>query len=281
MSENEKAIFEHLAYVMPLLNDLLLGDVAVGFTDREKYLFVKRGKKFDFPVSVGMRLKPGTSVVKAMEEKKSISIQGDKSVFGVPYFATSIPVFDGVGKVIGAMVVLETVERQEDIRVMATDLMGAMSTLASTSEEISAQAQEIAGVSQELVKVASESLFRARQTSQVLDLIRRIASETNLLGLNATIEAARVGEQGRGFGVVAQEIRKLADSTNASIKQIDQIIIAIQGDSEYNKSRLEYVLQATSQIAEAASNTAGVIQDTNSMATRLNEMAEWKTSADK
>lgn len=280
IEKSESAVFEHLSYVLPLLNDLLVGDVAVAFTDRGKYLFAKPGRKFDFPVHPGMMLKPGTSVVRAMEEKKRISIRGDKSTFGIPYFATSLPIVDNAGEVIGSVVVVETVEKQEEVRVMAADLTKAINALAGTSQEISAQAEEIAGVSQELVTVACESLARVQKTSQVVDLIKGIASEINLLGLNAAIESARVGERGRGFGVVAQEIRKLGDSTVNSIKQIDQIISSIQADSEYNKRQLEHVVQAIFPIANAVSQSADIIQSTCLLANRLNEMAEDMTRSD-
>lgn len=63
-------------------------------------------------------------------------------------------------------------------------------------------------------------------------MISSIAEETNLLSLNASIEAARAGEAGRGFAVVASQIQKLADQSNESANQIDQIIHALIEDSE-------------------------------------------------
>ncbi|WP_446677044.1 methyl-accepting chemotaxis protein [Pseudomonas oryzihabitans] len=96
-----------------------------------------------------------------------------------------------------------------------------------TVRSIEALAQNVASTSEQIQALSS----RAQDINAVVEVIRGIAEQTNLLALNAAIEAARAGEQGRGFAVVADEVRALAHRTQQSTREIEQMIGAIQSDS--------------------------------------------------
>ncbi|NLO65166.1 MAG: chemotaxis protein, partial [Firmicutes bacterium] len=112
-----------------------------------------------------------------------------------------------------------------------------------------------------------------KKTDEILALIRGVASETNLLGLNAAIEAARAGDHGRGFGVVAEEIRKLADNTSASTKEIEGILKELR---ELFKAVADHTRQ-TEQIgadqAAASEEISATMQDVTLVVEKLTQIS--------
>ena len=119
---------------------------------------------------------------------------------------------------------------------------------------------------------------RAKQISSIANVIKDIAGQTNLLALNAAIEAARAGEQGRGFAVVADEVRKLAERTASATTEIEQMITGIQGETIGAVEAMDAALpevQEGVQLATSASDSLRAIQDgARRTLTRVGEVAD-------
>ena len=124
----------------------------------------------------------------------------------------------------------------------------ALRDLQATNEKTS----ESIDIIYEQTNVTNES---AQKIKEATALITNIAEETNLLSLNASIEAARAGEQGRGFAVVAGQIQKLAEQSNESAKQIEEIIMSLLADSDKAVSTMEEVKVIMEQQSENVANT--------------------------
>jgi methyl-accepting chemotaxis protein len=118
---------------------------------------------------------------------------------------------------------------------------------------------------------------RASQVSSIANVIKDIAGQTNLLALNAAIEAARAGEQGRGFAVVADEVRKLAERTSTATTEIEQMILGIQGDTggavEAMNAALPEVEQGVQLAGHASESLRGIEAGAGRTLERIGEVA--------
>jgi len=275
----DEAILEKLKFVVPLMREMMQIDIAVGLFDTEKCIAYQPARSFDQKAKPGDPVKPGSGTYQAINERKRIVKKIDGSVYGVPYVVVALPIKNDSNEIIGVIAVSQSIEQQEALTAMAGSLSDAVSNLAGTSEEISAQTEEIAANLRQMTQTATGAQKRMAEMDQVLGLIKTIAGQTNLLGLNAAIEAARVGEQGRGFGVVAEEIRKLAHMSTDSIKKIDAMVRSIQSDSEQTHTHVSHVDEVVNQVASAITQVTEAVQRASETAQKLDLMAR-KMSGD-
>ncbi len=126
----------------------------------------------------------------------------------------------------------------------------------------------VSAVSATITELGSSS----EKIGEIIGVINDIADQTNLLALNAAIEAARAGEQGRGFAVVADEVRKLAERTTKATKEIESMILSIQRNTQDAVTSMQKGQEEVSKGAEIAGKSAEAISDINSLMLKLKEM---------
>lgn len=201
-------------------------DALIVVTDKEKLIGYLPGKEIRFNFSVGDYFEDiphyqQTSIYKSLKSGKFIREEHDKKAFGVAYISSSTPIFDENGKVIGAITGIVSNAQLDTMRTTAIEIAATTEEVSATSDEIALATNDIAAEAQSLGELSSEVMQKTDEIGSILNFIREIASQSNLLALNAMIEAARVGDQGKGFAVVASEMRKMSESSKQSSENIE------------------------------------------------------------
>jgi len=244
-------ILDTLIKVAPFIHRFMEKDVFVSVTDLEYVLVHCPAKSFSIGIKNGDYLKEGAAARKAMEKKAREVVRISKEVYGVPYKAIAEPIFDETGTVVGSIVVGASIETEDRIQEIMGQFSEAFDQVNRGVQEIAAGAQNLAKIGEQLFRMTNDAKEHLRKTEEILQMIRQVADQTKLLGLNAAIEAARVGEFGRGFLVVAEEIRRLSAESNSSAREVKEILARIAASIEIINDQA----QETSAVSQEQSSS--------------------------
>jgi len=220
--------FRHFAPIIvntyPEGSQLYVGDL-------ERIKRSQASEKFSIPdLEAGNYLMEGSPAKLAIRRGIPITHQYDASVYGTPVLVMNYPIFDedDNSSVVGVFGIATQKANAINLHEMARNLSSSLQEISPMLQELDASATEIKTneiyLNEQIVKVNRE----VEQIAEMLSFIKQIAHEAKVLGLNAAIEAARVGEVGKGFGMVAEEMRRQSDESKEIIRKINELLERIK-----------------------------------------------------
>ncbi len=167
-----------------------------------------------------------------------------------------------------------SIEQSQGLRKRLIETQGLVKESKDAIGDLFSQITESAHTEEELSSKVEQLSRNADDVKSILDIINDIADQTNLLALNAAIEAARAGEHGRGFAVVADEVRNLAGRTQKSLAEINSTIMvivqeinAVSSQMNLNSQKMEHLSDMSKSVQETyekmSSNLSSVVRDSN------------------
>ena len=264
--EKKYSLLEAVVKMAPFIRELVPLDCSISVTDREKFLIEYPAEELRFMNNTGKAIPKESGMHKALNTGEVQKIVLPKEVYGFPFKAVAVPIKDDSG-IIGGLGLGLSLNTQQTLIEAADSFSSTSENVVSSTEELSASAQELAAGMEILDQLKKEMEEQVGKTEVMLNFIKKVAANSNLLGLNAAIEAARVGEAGRGFEVVATEIRKMAENSAKSVEEIEEIINTI-------KLKVSKISEEIPRILEISLHQASATQEITASILGLTEYVE-------
>ncbi|SPF31365.1 Methyl-accepting chemotaxis protein [Candidatus Desulfosporosinus infrequens] len=215
---------EQAVTIAPFLHQLYEQDITVLVVNTEHVIKTNINPDLDIGVHEGDALSEKSGAYKALSTgKRVVARVNNKALFKIPYIAIAAPLFDN-NKAVGAISVIISTEKYDKLVTIGEEVLSAIEEVFATSENLSAQSEELAATAKDMNSETVQVLNDITHVSSIASTIKSISKQSNILGINASIESARAGENGLGFKVVAEEVRKLAEHTKGSATNIEDDI---------------------------------------------------------
>jgi len=232
INTEKEEILQAFEKVLPYLQYFFDDEISVALTETTSFVQNITCKSLPLKSDPGDPIPEGGAAAVAIRSGEVVIKDVPKEIYGAPFRSYAVPLKNDDGEVVGSVLVAKNQERSKRLYTIAQNLALSFGEISRALHEMSNDIQQLAEMTSDIVGKARKASEYAFDTNEIVSFIKKIASKTNLLGLNASIEAARAGEAGRGFNVVAEEIRKMSINTTESANKINLILNNIKESTD-------------------------------------------------
>lgn len=252
-------VFEKMIYAAPIISELFEGNAAINMCDKEQCIYALDGNKSKAPMYVGQILDNDIMNKNGINEniyrkKKSFFSIFEAKEYGVTFKASSVPIFNEEKEVVGWIGTSMDITEHQEIVTATEHLKNSLDETKLTASDIANGAVNLSEKLNFLIENTNNTEKLISEGSEAIKLIENIAKQSNLLGLNAAIESSRAGEYGKGFSVVAGEMRKLALNSAESSKKISDALTQMS-DS------MKVIIDTINELGHISTNQAAGLEE--------------------
>ena len=267
----EKNIFNTIHGFLYYIDILLGKDACYAITDKEKFIFIKQGKEFKLPYEIGQTI--NDTIKSVLNNEKELIVDIPRRIFPAGAKCYFFPLIEE-NICVGVLAVAVDFKNKTNLEDIIKKLTDSIANISGEIKNVALGVSNLASMNTELLQKTNETSNEAKNSDKIISIIQDISAETNLLGLNASIEAARAGDTGRGFSVVAEEIRKLSDTSKESINKIDTIIKNISKGIIEVDDGLCKINTVSQDQSEALNSISESLDSLNEIVKSLNELED-------
>lgn len=258
--------------ILPEIKDYLGRDVMMGVTDGSKFVGFWQGDKMRAPVAQGDMLKSDDPMIESFRTGKVIDVIVPTHIHGFPFRSITAPVRDKSRKIVGTIGIgtsLEMIYSVEtivgEIKEKLTSAKERFNSFNDTSKKVNEQADTILAFMSEISDKSAKIELSAKEISNV-------SMQTSILAINASVEAAHAGAAGKGFAIVAQEMRKLSNSSREASDKIFSLIKELSESVNRNYDSLRSIQDTIASQQLSSQELSKEIEDAKERAAAVVEV---------
>lgn len=273
----EKKYLDAFIEAMLCLSEVINDDITVAVIDvrTKDVLANSNGKSIKTPFTAGTKATVHTDVFERIVKSKEQFVSTvPQEVYGVNAKGIITPVIDERGEVTALVILVKNIEMETKMQNIAQSVFTSMEQLNAGIEEIAFNSQHLASFIKETADFSSQTKDKINEINSIIEVIKNMSSQSNLLALNARIEAARAGEAGKGFGVVANEMKKLSDISKESAENVTKALINMKNAIEMIFQQIAKAIQNTESQAAASEEIAAMADQLLQTAMQLSDLSK-------